>query len=70
MFEILNQPYRNKHSDECLMDLFLPEGNTNGRCILFIHGGGFAGGKRQQWNPVAEYFCEREATLALPSVTV
>lgn len=64
MFERLNQPYSSKNSDECLMDLFLPEGNANGRCILFIHGGGFAGGKRQQWNPVAQYFCERGYTCA------
>jgi acetyl esterase/lipase len=41
------------------MDLYPPGRAGNGAALLFIHGGGWAGGGRQQWRPVAEYCAAR-----------
>jgi acetyl esterase/lipase len=42
-----------------IMDVWLPDQGGNGAAILFIHGGGWQGGDKKQFHPVAEWFCER-----------
>lgn len=53
----LNIPYSKHHQPKRRLDLFLPEDNGNGRAILFIHGGGWRGGSKEQWHSTALYFC-------------
>jgi acetyl esterase/lipase len=53
----LDLTYSEQHIANRLIDIFLPD-KANGDAIFFIHGGGWRGGSRQQWHPVAEHFCE------------
>lgn len=50
-------PYSATHSETRVLDLYLPDGNGNGRCILWIHGGGWRGGRRASWRRPAALFC-------------
>jgi acetyl esterase/lipase len=56
---LLDLEYSREQVENRRLDLFLPEQDANGGCILFIHGGGFSGGSRKQWRPVAEHFCKQ-----------
>lgn len=62
MNEILKQIYSRKYSESRCMDIFIPEANPSGICILFIHGGGWCAGNRASWQPVARHFCQMEYT--------
>ena len=42
--------------DRHKLDVFLPADVANGRCLFLVHGGGWSGGSRDQWHPVAERF--------------
>ncbi len=41
------------------MDLFLPEGERQQTALLFIHGGGWYKGRKEQWHSVCEHFADR-----------
>jgi acetyl esterase/lipase len=49
-------PYGRDHSDARRMDLFQPDGARNGCAMFMVHGGGWTGGSRAQWNRLAEHF--------------
>lgn len=49
--------YSEEETEIRRIDVFLPDGSKNGACIFFVHGGGWAGGSRQQWHSVMEHFC-------------
>ncbi|MDR6550583.1 alpha/beta hydrolase [Paenibacillus qinlingensis] len=51
--------YCNELPETRVLDLFLPDGIKNGAAILFIHGGGWAKGDKQQFRDVAAWFAER-----------
>lgn len=54
----LNLPYSRRFLPARTLDLFLPDHpRANGRAILFIHGGGWAGGSKEQWHSTAIHFC-------------
>ena len=59
MEAILGVNYGDKHQDSRKIDLFLPGANANGSAILFIHGGGWRGGSREQWHEVANAFASK-----------
>ena len=59
MQKIFNLSYSTEYIDRRLIDFFIPEGNANGACILFIHGGGWYAGKKDAWHTNAEYFCSK-----------
>jgi len=59
MKQILDIPYGSDTAEPRRVDVFLPENNGNGRCVFFVHGGGWRGGKRQAWAAVMQHFCER-----------
>ncbi|WP_274649763.1 alpha/beta hydrolase [Paenibacillus humicola] len=63
MIEKLNIAYAGGF-EERKIDVFIPEGNRRNAGLFFIHGGWFAKGHRDQWHPVARYFCERGYTCA------
>lgn len=50
--------YSPAHGDARQMDIFIPGEGANGRCVLWIHGGGWRGGRRASWRAPAELFCE------------
>ena len=56
--------YRKNNHPKQIMDLFIPEGNANGRAIFFVHGGGWRSGSSEQWHKHAEYFCNKGYTCA------
>lgn len=64
MKEILSQTYSRKYSESRCMDIFIPETNPSGICILFIHGGGWCAGNKASWHPVAKHFCQMGYTCA------
>lgn len=45
------------------MDWYLPD-EPNGRGLLWIHGGGWENGRKEQWGSVAEHFCRLGYTCA------
>lgn len=49
------------------MDIFVPETTKNGAAILFIHGGGWHAGKRQDWHRVMEVYTEHGYVCATAS---
>lgn len=49
------------------MDIFLPEGTQNGAAILFIHGGGWHAGKREDWHRIMEVYCAHGYVCATAS---
>ena len=49
-------PYSGEHTDARRLDLFTPGANANGGAILWIHGGGWSAGNRQQWHACARHF--------------
>jgi acetyl esterase/lipase len=57
MKELFDLPYAREHADRRRMDVFLPDAGANGAAILWIHGGGFSGGAKEQWHPLARHFC-------------
>lgn len=48
--------YSEFFQDQRQIDVFQPE-SANGSCLLFIHGGGWAAGNKEQWHDVCRYFC-------------
>jgi acetyl esterase/lipase len=56
METILNSAYSENH-ERNVVDLFLPD-QPNGCGLFCIHGGGWGGGKKEQWHSVAQHFCE------------
>lgn len=59
--------YCGQYITERKMDLFLPEKNETGGCILFIHGGGWVGGRKESWHAVAQHYAEQGYTCAAVS---
>jgi acetyl esterase/lipase len=51
--------YSEQFSDQRRIDLYPPPGPGRGAALLFVHGGGWRGGGRGQWRPVAEYCTAR-----------
>lgn len=43
-------------SPQQTMDIYAPNANATGTCILILHGGGFISGDRKRWSGVARYF--------------
>ena len=54
--ECLNLSYSRSFAQDRQMDVYVPGANSNGVCILFIHGGGFISGTRSHWTSTAQYF--------------
>ncbi len=54
----LEIPYSRRHTDRRRTDLFVPQRGGNGAAILWFHGGGFAGGDKDQWHPLCRHFCD------------
>lgn len=46
------------------MDVFTPGTDANGICIVFLHGGGFIGGTRRNWDSTARHFRDLGYTCA------
>lgn len=61
---LLNVPYSSNNHELQKMDVFIPGDNANGVGLFFIHGGGWKGGYRTQWHPVADYYCKKGYTCA------
>ncbi|NLF32840.1 MAG: alpha/beta hydrolase [Planctomycetes bacterium] len=57
-------PCSRDHTDRRLIDLYLPDGAPNGAAVLLIHGGGFRGGHKGQWNGVPAWLCDRGYVVA------
>ncbi|OAS19327.1 alpha/beta hydrolase [Paenibacillus oryzisoli] len=53
-----NVSYCTELPETRVLDLYLPEENKNGAAILFIHGGGWAKGDKEQFRDVAAWFVE------------
>ena len=54
--EILyEEAYSAQFTEQRKMDIIKPD-RPNGSCLLFIHGGGWSAGKKEQWHKVAEHF--------------
>lgn len=49
-------PYGREHAASRFMDIFQPGGARNGCAMFMVHGGGWSGGSRAQWNRLAEHF--------------
>ncbi len=47
--------YSNDYVQFRKMDLFRPD-VSNGSCLLFIHGGGWSAGSKEQWHDVCRHF--------------
>ena len=56
MQESLDRTYSCEHTDRRRIDIFLPD-RPNGAAMLWIHGGGFHAGSKEQWREVARHFC-------------
>lgn len=67
MEQLLNVMYSEWFTEQRQMDVFLPTDNAKGIGLLFIHGGGWQGGARTAWHPVAQYFCEQGYACASTS---
>ena len=57
MKELLDIAYSSRFADRRRIDVFAPETAGNGAAVLWIHGGGFAGGSKEQWHPLCRHFC-------------
>jgi len=57
MQELLDRTYSCEHTDRRMIDIFLPD-RANGAALLWIHGGGFHAGSKEQWHDVARHFCD------------
>lgn len=55
MQTIVDDTYSTEYTERRKIDFFVPDA-PNGACLLFIHGGGWNAGKKEQWHPVAEHF--------------
>lgn len=64
MEQLMDVIYSGHDTEQRKMDVFLPGDNANGVGLLFIHGGGWHGGNRTAWHPVAEYFCAKGYSCA------
>src|SRR5690625_4151227 len=51
-------PYSEHFKEYRKMDIFEPN-QSNGTCLLFIHGGGWSAGNKEQWHEVMNYFCAK-----------
>lgn len=56
MNEILHQAYSLQHIDQRRIDLYMPRRKANGGAILWIHGGGFSAGNKEQWSACCAHF--------------
>jgi acetyl esterase/lipase len=54
----LHLEYSDTHTQKRRIDIFQPE-RPNGAAILFIHGGGWRGGAKEQWHAVALHFTQQ-----------
>jgi len=52
----LDIAYSSVDTDVRRIDVFLPDEKANGRCIFFIHGGGWHAGDKESWHSVMEHF--------------
>ncbi|MTI40923.1 alpha/beta hydrolase [Fulvivirga lutimaris] len=54
------------------LDLFLPKGELNGKVplMVYVHGGGFAGGERTESHKLAAYLNKRNIAVASISYTL
>lgn len=55
MNTIKDETYAFEYAEQRKIDFFIPDA-PNGACLLFIHGGGWGAGNKEQWQPVAEHF--------------
>ena len=62
--DLLDVAYSRSFSGQRQMDVFLPGLNTNGVCIVFLHGGGFVSGTRHNWDSTARHFRDLGYTCA------
>lgn len=54
-----NVVYREIDKQKLLMDIYLPEGDGPFPAILFVHGGGWVSGDKEQFAPFAEVLSKR-----------
>ncbi|MFK7696796.1 alpha/beta hydrolase [Paenibacillus sp. HJGM_3] len=59
-----NIPYTGTDDGMRYIDLFVPERNPSKMCILFIHGGGWSAGSKEQFHSLASHFCGLGYTCA------
>jgi acetyl esterase/lipase len=54
------------------LDLFLPKGESKGKTplLIYVHGGGFAGGARTEGHKLASYLSEKNIAVATISYTL
>lgn len=50
-------PYSRTDTEIRVIDIFLPDGESNGCCLFFVHGGAWRGGNRAMWHTTMERFC-------------
>ena len=53
-----NIAYSRDFEDLRLLDLFIPENSNKKGVILFVHGGNWKNGDKNQWYDMAEHFCQ------------
>ncbi len=63
---LVQHAYSDKEAEHRKIDFFLPRKISRDACLLFIHGGGFVGGSKESWHPVAAHF----ASLGYAAATV
>ena len=64
METMFNIAYAGEDDGMRRIDLFIPDRKEPGPGILFIHGGGWSAGKKEQFHPLAEHFCKLGYTCA------
>lgn len=64
MQTFLNIPYTGTDDGMRYIDLFVPEENPTGLGVLFIHGGGWSAGNKEQFHSLATHFCQLGYTCA------
>lgn len=58
MLKILNSSYSNDFQEKRILDIYLPDDTHKKGVIIFIPGGNWQNGDKDQWQEVAEYFCQ------------
>lgn len=68
--EMQTYPYFSKPDEDLLVDVYQPQGDTETRrpLLLYVHGGGFAGGERDQARH--QEFCQKMAKKGYVSATM
>jgi acetyl esterase/lipase len=56
--QLINTAYSKDFQEARVLDLFLPEDSNKKGIVIFIHGGNWQNGDKNQWQEVAEYFCQ------------